>query len=189
MCKSTLVKGDKDTLLYSRFGGVPIVDITDNLEKYFYQGGILPESYSEDFLNGFLKALFELQRNVRELNEHGFYHNDIQYENILYDDTTKKLYLIDFEYLTDKASSKQRDAKVMKSMVDELIKQITKFSLKMVENAIAENARADEKTAAVEGGRPTTRRKPKRRKPTTKRRKPTTKQYNKNKIKKMYCRK
>lgn len=85
------------------------------------------------------------KENVRELNEHGIYHNDIQYENIY---ATKKLYLIDFEYLTDEASSKQRDTKVMKSMVDELIKQITKFRTEMVENAIA-----------YEGGIPTKRRK------------------------------
>ena len=149
MCSSPLIIGDKDTLLYSKFGGKDISEITINLEYFFHSGKPLPANYSVKFLEDFFQALLVLQEDVRLLNEQSIYNNDIQDENILYDETTKKAYLIDFEYSSND-SDERSDSDNMIYLIKRVRESIDKLHKKMSEGA---------------GDRKPTRRKPTRRKP------------------------
>ena len=46
------------------------------------------------------RALLDLLKKVRAMNELGIYHNDISFDNVLYSPETKVAYLIDFERAT-----------------------------------------------------------------------------------------
>ena len=108
----------------------------------------MPANYNLRFLEDFFQALLVLQEDVRLLNEQSIY-NDIQDENILYDETTKKAYLIDFEYSRND-SDKRSDSDNMISLIKRVRESIDKLYEKMREGS---------------GDIKPTRRKPTRRKP------------------------
>jgi len=137
MCKSVTIMGDKDTLLFSKYRGKSLnVYIADYLEWLYYTGK--PSKYYKGkkiplhFFKDMLVALKKLYVKIKRLNENGYFHNDIQQENIIYDEIEKKAYVIDFERLsTQPLHPHLTDAINMKDLIDTLNKYINgiEFSL------------------------------------------------------------
>lgn len=107
MCKSSVIEDDKDTLLFSKFGGEPFSIYFEYLDTY--TKGTTPKFNNEDH-NTILNALYILRDQIKDMNAKGLYHNDINVENILYNETTNTMYLIDFA----RADTKNREQKYVK---------------------------------------------------------------------------
>ena len=99
ICESSYVKGNKDTLLFSKFGGFPIVNYFNYLDLYNENTN---EKFDIDYWNTFMGALYNLREQIAIMNSKGLYHNDMNYENILYNEEMGKMFLIDFAEATDK---------------------------------------------------------------------------------------
>ena len=137
MCKSIVVTNKKDTLLLSKYKGKSLnIYIADYLEYLYYTGK--PSKYYKGeqiplhFFKNMLSALKVLYIKIHELNEKGYFHNDIQQDNIVYDPIEKKAYLIDFEQLSTRQLDKHlTDLDNMKDLIDTLTKYIIgiEFSL------------------------------------------------------------
>ena len=76
------------------------------ISKY---GGLPARSVSKDFIEQarrmkrYINALLELRKNVQQMNNENFFHNDITDQNITYDEEKGKAFLIDFEFAGRKA--------------------------------------------------------------------------------------
>ena len=130
-----------DTLLMSKYGGRPLTTyISDYLEGIYYESrskqhmAIIDLQEHKDIL----RALYYLRDRIQEMNAAGFFHNDIQQENILYNAVTKKAYLIDFERSSeiDLANTKTprrpdlNDVAQMNELIQVLEKYITGIEAK-----------------------------------------------------------
>lgn len=108
---------EKQNLLYSKFGGYSLVHYYSFLENLAYtKNADKKKEFNEEYFNEVFKALEVLKEKVKWLNENGIYHNDISFDNILYNEETKKVYLIDFE---DRGKSRN-DSKGIQSLLDDL---------------------------------------------------------------------
>ena len=109
---------DKQNLLFSKFGGYSLVHYYSFLENLAYTNSVdkKKEEFNEEYFNNVFKALEVLKEKVKWLNENGIYHNDISFDNILYNEETNKVYLIDFE---DRGKSRN-DSKGVQSLLDDL---------------------------------------------------------------------
>jgi len=136
LCKSPIIEEVKgltyDTLALSKYGGVSIETyIANDLEYIYYyfeahKHKITPEKLrnAEELLH----ALEELRDQIIVMNESGFFHNDISQENIVYNEKTKKAYLIDFERAGYEPSSKDD---TIHRIIDELRSYIRGIQQKM----------------------------------------------------------
>ena len=59
-----------------------------------------------------------MKKDIAYLNKHDIYQGDISFDNILYNENTKKAYLIDFE--RSKSSSMKNESKLLQYLIDEL---------------------------------------------------------------------
>ena len=135
MCRSNTVIESKDTLLFSRYRGKSLdAYIPDYLEylyytgkpSKYYRGEIIPLHFFKDMLS----AIKVLYTKIQELNKKGYYHNDLQQENIVYDVSDQKSYLIDFEKLSKEPFDKKiTDLDTMKGLIDTLTKYISGIEL------------------------------------------------------------
>lgn len=91
-----------DTLVFSKYGGVEIVQYAKELEEYAYSATLTADKLQtvSDKLPIYKKithALQELLVHVKKMNNLSFFHNDISTDNIVYSFETDTAYLIDFE--------------------------------------------------------------------------------------------
>jgi serine/threonine protein kinase len=85
-----LCEGEKGWYLYSRYGGKDLIEDFDFFDRR--------TSFTDDDKKRrdlIVHKLEELSKDVKKMNEAGVYHNDISFDNILFDG--EKMYLIDFE--------------------------------------------------------------------------------------------
>ena len=107
---------DKQNLLFSKFGGYSLVHYYSFLENLAYTKNADKKEFNEEYFNDVFKGLEILKEKVKWLNENCIYHNDISFDNILYNEENKRVYLIDFE---DRGSSRN-DSKGVQSLIDDL---------------------------------------------------------------------
>ena len=107
---------DKQNLLFSKFGGYSLVHYYSFLEDLAYTKNADKSQFNEEYFNDIYKGLEVLKEKVKYLNENGIYHNDISFDNVLYNEETKKVYLIDFE---DRGKSRN-DSKGVQNLLDDL---------------------------------------------------------------------
>jgi serine/threonine protein kinase len=92
-----------NSMLFSKFGGFNLADYFTNLEQV-YEGALdwapEPVPVNKDELNSIVRGLQELSGEIDEMNRAGLYHNDVSMDNIVFNPSTKKVYLIDFERMT-----------------------------------------------------------------------------------------
>jgi hypothetical protein len=92
-----------NSMLFSKFGGFNLADYFTNLEQV-YEGSLdwAPQAVpvNKDELNSIVRGLQELSADIDEMNKEGLYHNDVSMDNIVFNPSTKKVYLIDFERMT-----------------------------------------------------------------------------------------
>jgi serine/threonine protein kinase len=86
-------------LLFSKYGGIALTEHSDLLEEHAYHK---PHPLKIDNINHnkIMKALNDLKPAIIDLNSHDIYHNDLSFDNILYNDETEKAYMIDFDRST-----------------------------------------------------------------------------------------
>jgi thiamine kinase-like enzyme len=136
VCKSPITKELKglvyDTLALSKYGGVSIdtymAKDLEYLYYYFekYKHLVTPNKIRE--AEELLHALEELREQIMAMNARGFFHNDISQENIVYNETTKKAYLIDFERAGYEPNTKDE---MINTIIDQLKKYILGIQSKM----------------------------------------------------------
>jgi len=139
MCKSDFTMQvyatPYDTCVFSKYGGKTInTYIADEMEYYYYKFEQYRDKITPEKLRvaeELLVALEELREHVIKMNKDGLYHNDIWQENIVYNETTKKAYLIDFEKAAYKPPLHGGDEFTMSSLIDELRTYITGVKDKM----------------------------------------------------------
>jgi len=107
---------DKQNLLFSKFGGYSLVHYYSFLENLAYSKNADKTQFNEEYFNDIFKSLEVLKDKVKWLNENGIYHNDISFDNILYNEETNKVYLIDFE---DRGKSRN-DSKDVQHLLNDL---------------------------------------------------------------------
>ena len=107
---------EKQNLLFSKFGGYSLVHYYSFLEDLAYTKNADKSQFNEEYFNNVFKALEVLKEKLKWLNENGIYHNDISFDNVLYNEETNKVYLIDFE---DRGKSRN-DSKGVQSLIDDL---------------------------------------------------------------------
>jgi len=108
---------EKQNLLFSKFGGYSLVHYYSFLENLAYtKNSDKKKEFNEEYFNNIYKGLEVLKEKVKYLNENGIYHNDISFDNVLYNEETNKVYLIDFE---DRGTSRN-DSKGVQSLLDDL---------------------------------------------------------------------
>jgi len=92
-----------NSILFSKFGGFNLADYFTNLEQV-YEGRLdwapEPVPVNKDELNSIVRGLQELSGEIDEMNAAGLYHNDVSMDNIVFNPSTKRVYLIDFERMT-----------------------------------------------------------------------------------------
>jgi serine/threonine protein kinase len=108
---------EKQNLLFSKFGGYSLVHYYSFLENLAYSNSAnKKKEFNEEYFNDIFKSLEVLKEKMKWLSENNIYHNDISFDNILYNEETKKVYLIDFE---DRGKSRN-DSKGVQSLLDDL---------------------------------------------------------------------
>jgi serine/threonine protein kinase len=107
---------EKQNLLFSKFGGYSLVNYYLFLENLAYTKNADKSQFNEEYFNDIFKGLEVLKEKMKWLNENNIYHNDISFDNVLYNEETKKVYLIDFE---DRGKSRN-DTKGVQSLLDDL---------------------------------------------------------------------
>ena len=105
---------DKQNLLFSKFGGYSLQPFYEYVRKLSRSKNIKEVSeFDNSYFENVLSALRELQKNVKYLNENKIYHGDISSENMIYDEITNKIYLIDFE----KGNSETDDSESIEDLI------------------------------------------------------------------------
>jgi hypothetical protein len=80
-------------LVFSQHCGIPLRAATNEIRKQVED--INTPNFTDFY--AFLDALDLLRENIQKMNNDFIYHNDITMDNILYNSSIKKAYLIDFE--------------------------------------------------------------------------------------------
>ena len=154
-----------DTLLMSKYGGRPLTTyISDYLEGIYYGSRSKQHITIIDLQEhkDILRALYYLRDRIQEMNAAGFFHNDIQQENILYNAATKKAYLIDFERSStiDLATPRRpdlNDVAQMNDLIQVLKMYITgieaKFPVQMKQTFIPVQMKAPSTVQMERGGK------------------------------------
>jgi serine/threonine protein kinase len=118
MCEAA-EQGRKTHLLFSKFGGHSLLKYYLFMEEIRY-GNRKKEEFDESYYNNIMNALDILAKNVTKLNNLGIYHNDISVDNILYNETENKAYLIDFERATmGKPATKRPDSVTLQGVIQD----------------------------------------------------------------------
>lgn len=107
-------------LLFSKYGGEPLLKYYENLEKHSYSKP--PKELPN--LDEYIKLIKTMKRfipNLVDLHKNGLWHNDLTFENVLYNHEKNKLYLIDFGRSTDyDQKEKHTDESILIDMINEL---------------------------------------------------------------------
>jgi len=106
---------EKQNLIFSRFGGYSLVYYYDFLENLCYSKNADKSEFNEDYYNDIIVSLKNLKENIEILNKKGYFHGDVSADNILYNENTKKSYLIDFEN-----RGKRNDSKDIQNIINHL---------------------------------------------------------------------
>lgn len=88
---------DKHNLLFSKFGGYSLESFDSYIHKLLRAKNIKNTNFDVDYFENVIAALKELKKSVHYLNANGIYHGDLSLHNMLYNEETNKIYLIDFE--------------------------------------------------------------------------------------------
>ena len=111
---------DSKYLLFSKFGGYSLTNYYDYLEALAYKTKNYEkkQEFSISYFKDIINALKDVKKDIAYLNKHDIYQGDISFDNILYNENTKKAYLIDFE--RSKSSSMKNESKLLQYLIDEL---------------------------------------------------------------------
>jgi serine/threonine protein kinase len=117
----------RDTLVFSKYGGQDINFLLD-LHDLYYRPTLLQErGFTLEKLSAYKKVLASLRylrEKINEMNEKGFFHNDIQYDNIIYNEEEDKSYLVDFESAAHTPLRGLADVKPMDAIISEVNQSI-----------------------------------------------------------------
>jgi serine/threonine protein kinase len=152
-CQSSIKDQKRDKLVFSRYGGNNLVNL---LYYELYDGSF--DEVERDFSPNILKykkiltSLQYLREKVHEMNQKGFYHNDISPENIVYNEKEEKSYLIDFESASStplfrkKNNGQTDDIQTMDDIINQLNAFITKLEseIKKYDNPNNPNSYSDD---------------------------------------------
>jgi serine/threonine protein kinase len=121
--KENIHKLWRDRLVFSKYGGQDLTFLEYLHDLYFHPELILEREITFEHIAGYKKLLTSLRylrERVDEMNKKGFYHNDIQWENIIYNEEEGKSYLIDFEAAAHIQASGPSDIEFMDAIIDEI---------------------------------------------------------------------
>lgn len=108
---------DKQSLLFSKYGGYTLVQYHAYLEKLAYTKEDKSE-FDEPYYKNIIKALDTLKKKVQYMNDNGIYQGDISFDNVLYNEDEKRAYLIDFE----RGGKKADETVFVQDLIDEFEK-------------------------------------------------------------------
>ena len=91
------VYDDKHNLLFSKFGGYSLESFDTYIHKLLRSKNIKQTNFDVDYFENVIAALKELKKSVHYLNANGIYHGDLSLNNMLYNEETHQILLIDFE--------------------------------------------------------------------------------------------
>jgi predicted Ser/Thr protein kinase len=87
----TMCEGpDDELMLFSKYGGQALIEF-----------GLPDDVPSETFRTNLIAALERIKERVRAMNAAKIYHNDISFENVVFNPETNQAYLIDFERMVE----------------------------------------------------------------------------------------
>lgn len=117
----------RDTLVFSKYGGQNITFLNE-LNNLFYRPKWTEQQLEQQLeklpeYKKVLASLIYLRERVNEMNKMGFFHNDIQYDNIVYNEEEEKSYLIDFESAGTQGRGPS-DIKIMDEIISEINRSI-----------------------------------------------------------------
>jgi hypothetical protein len=95
--ESNTRKGERNTLVIMPNGGIQLGALFTLLESAAYTPSGESTAPPPEYIHAVLIALKELALFIVSMNAAGVYHNDIHFENILYNQDTNEARLIDFE--------------------------------------------------------------------------------------------
>jgi serine/threonine protein kinase len=113
----------RDRLVFSKYGGQDLTFLEYLHELYYHPELIREREITFEHIVGYKKLLTSLRylrERVDEMNKKGFYHNDIQWENIIYNEEEGKSYLIDFEAAAHTPGSGPSDIEFMDAIINEI---------------------------------------------------------------------
>jgi serine/threonine protein kinase len=113
---------DKQSLLFSKYGGYTLVQYHAYLEKLAYTQEDKSE-FDESYYKNIIKALDTLKNKVQYMNDNGIYQGDISFDNVLYNEDEKRAYLIDFE----RGGKKADETVFVQDLIDEFEKMKRKI--------------------------------------------------------------
>jgi serine/threonine protein kinase len=118
-------------LVFSKYGGYNLSAYFTNLEQLAtgsrFTWAPAPKSVDDNELKDIIAGLEGLARNIDEMNASGLYHNDISLDNIVFNPGTRKVYLIDFERMSNVPPAKGFDDK---KMIASIVKDFKDYALK-----------------------------------------------------------
>jgi len=88
---------DKHNLLFSKFGGYSLESFDTYIHKLLRSKNIKQTDFDVDYFENVIVALKELKKSIHYLNSKGIYHGDLSLNNMLYNEETRRIVLIDFE--------------------------------------------------------------------------------------------
>jgi tRNA A-37 threonylcarbamoyl transferase component Bud32 len=136
----------RDTLIFSKYGGINLLFI-EYLDKLIFDPTLIKRNnFTLNDLDNYkpiIKSLYHLRNKIHEMNQNGYFHNDIGLENIVYNEKEEKSYLIDFE----KASNTQNglheglhdDVMSMDSIIHDLESNVEKLEELITQNSSIDN--------------------------------------------------
>lgn len=124
-------------LLFMKYGGHDLESFFEYIEKHAYKNDMLERArkrnnvqqineleslgqFDDAFYKNVIYQLGEIKKDVIVLNSNGIYHNDIHFGNVLYNEETKKAYLIDFDRSSTKPRNRQTDVETIDEMIEQL---------------------------------------------------------------------
>lgn len=109
---------DKQSLLFSKYGGYSLVHYFRYFEDLAYNKNANTSDFDEKYYENIIKALHTLKKKVKYMNDNDIYQGDISFDNILYNEDEIKVYLIDFE----RGGKKDDETVLVQDLIDDLKK-------------------------------------------------------------------
>jgi serine/threonine protein kinase len=97
LCEAETPMGNKTHLLFSKYGGTSIMEHFSLFDK---RKKPTRSEVNAPYIDKLTAALTALIPKIKMMNDKGIYHNDISFDNIVYNEKEGKAYLIDFELLS-----------------------------------------------------------------------------------------
>jgi hypothetical protein len=118
-------KKDKE-LLFSKYGGKTLVDYFYELENHAYAKPPKPLDNKKVYIK-IIKTMKRFKIHLNDLHSHNIYHNDLTYENFLYNPDKDKLYLIDFGRSSNTNIPIQGDMYTLNLLIDDFEKMFKRI--------------------------------------------------------------